>query len=440
MTDTGMPRQQRLRSLVTRHPVTIYFVATFAISWTGAMAVAAPALMRGAPLPKMAGLMMFPIMLLGPCLTGVALARIAGGASGLKELLTQMRRIRLGGWYAGLLIPPSLILAVLLFLKTCVSSVYAPNKFFIGIAFGVIAGFLEEIGWMGYAFRALSVQRSEFSAAVLIGLLWGFWHLPVIDFLGTASPHGSYLIPYFLAFIAVMTAMRVLIAWLYANTKSVFLTQLMHVSSTGSLVALSPPAVTAQQEAMWYGIYAVILWVVVALLCLRMAFAYTCGVLRPNSVRFVSLLRRCRADCRLYQLISAHSGGPCIAAAWKRTMNLGSPRYRTGCGALTCKAIPFIQPTFFVVEGCIIGLLRDPQRESEHCAECYSQAPRSRFQFIVPPAHGQLYQSSPHGGHLTAIFVFTFALPTRCALRLPNRHGNNGRVNQGDAKYQHGKG
>jgi len=171
-----------------------------------------------------------------------------------------------------------------------------------------------------------------------------------------------------------------------------------------------------------------------------MAFAYTCGVLRPNSVRFVSLLRRCRADCRLYQLISAHSGGPCIAAAWKRTMNLGSPRYRTGCGALTCKTIPFIQPTFFVVEGCIIGLLRDPQRESEHCAECYSQAPRSRFQFIVPPAHGQLYQSSPHGGHLTAIFVFTFALPTRCALRLPNRHGNNGRVNQGDAKYQHGKG
>jgi len=66
-----------------------------------------------------------------------------------------------------------------------------------------------------------------------------------------------------------MTAMRVLIAWLYANTKSVFLTQLMHVSSTGSLVALSPPAVTAQQEAMWYGIYAVILWVVVALLVLK---------------------------------------------------------------------------------------------------------------------------------------------------------------------------
>jgi len=89
--------------------------------------------------------------------------------------------------------------------------------------------------------------------------------LPVVDFLGTASPHGSYLLRYFLAFIAVMTAMRVLIAWLYANTKSVFLAQLMHVSSTGSLVALSPSVVTAREEVTWYGIYAGMLWVVVAL-------------------------------------------------------------------------------------------------------------------------------------------------------------------------------
>jgi membrane protease YdiL (CAAX protease family) len=284
MTGTDMPKERRLRSLITHHPVTIYFVGTFAISWIGALAVAAPALMRGDPLPKMAGLTMFPIMLLGPCLTGVALIRVTWGASGLKELLAQIRRIRLGGWYAGLLIPPSLILTVLLFLKTYVSPVYAPNKFFIGIAFGVIAGFLEEIGWMGYAFRALSVQRSQLSAAVLIGLLWGFWHLPVIDFLGTASPHGSYLIPYFLAFIAAMTAMRVLIAWLYANTKSVLLTQLMHVSSTGSLVALSPPAVTAEQEATWYGIYAAILWVVVALIVLKEG-------LRLNMRRSASELR-----------------------------------------------------------------------------------------------------------------------------------------------------
>jgi membrane protease YdiL (CAAX protease family) len=213
----------------------------------------------------MSGLMMFPMMLLGPCLTGIALTRIVEGTTGLKEFWTRMRRIRAGRWYAVLLTPPVLILIALLFLKTFVSEAYGPNKFFIGIAFGVIAGFLEEIGWMGFAFRALSIQRSELSAAVLIGLLWGFWHLPVIDFLGTASPHGSYLFPYFLAFITAMTAIRVIIAWVNVNTGSVFLAQLLHVSSTGSLVAFSPPLVTARQEVIWYGVYAGILWVVVAL-------------------------------------------------------------------------------------------------------------------------------------------------------------------------------
>src|SRR5215470_5229502 len=94
MTGTLTQRERRLRAFVARRPVTLYFVGTFAISWAGALAVAAPALMRGVPLP-MAGLMMFPVMLLRPCLTGMALTRMVGGVIGLKELFTQMRRIAL---------------------------------------------------------------------------------------------------------------------------------------------------------------------------------------------------------------------------------------------------------------------------------------------------------------------------------------------------------
>ena len=63
-----------------------------------------------------------------------------------------------------------------------------------------------------------------------------------------------------------MTAMRVLIAWVYTNTKSVLLAQLLHACSTGSLVIFSPSRVTAAQETLWYAVYAAALWLVVAIL------------------------------------------------------------------------------------------------------------------------------------------------------------------------------
>src|SRR5690348_14791756 len=120
-------------------------------------------------------------------------------------------------------------------------------------------------GWTGYAFPKVARKGNALRSSIALGILWGCWHIPVIDFLGTATPHNSYWLPYFLAFTAAMTAMRVLIGWIYANTKSVALAQLMHASSTGSLVVLSPSRATPAQEAMWYAIYAIALWLIVGI-------------------------------------------------------------------------------------------------------------------------------------------------------------------------------
>jgi uncharacterized protein len=251
---------------IGRHPVAAYFALTFTVSWIGALAVTAPHLIRHEPLPKMTGILMFPAMLLGPSCIGILLTRIVDGKSGLRDLLSRMLRGRVSArWYAALLIPPILILTVLFGFQTFVSTAYAPNRFLIGVLFGLPAGLLEEIGWTGYAFPKMSSQSNELAASILLGLLWSIWHLPVIDYLGTATPHGAYWFPFFLAFGVAMTAMRVLISWIYTNTKSLFLAQLMHISSTGSLVIFSAPRLAADQEVVWYGVYGISLWLAVAI-------------------------------------------------------------------------------------------------------------------------------------------------------------------------------
>ena len=279
-----MPSQptiaHRRQTLVQQHPVAVYFVLTFAISWSGALVLAAPILVRHEFLPKQTGILMFPVMLLGPSITGIVLAGFTAGRAGLAELTRLLTTWRFAPrWYAALLIPPLLILTVLSCLVAFANPAYAPNRFFMGLFFGVPAGVLEEIGWMGYAFPRMRSQANSFAPAVLLGLLWSTWHLPVVDFLGAATPHGRSWLSFFLAFTAAMTAIRVLICWVYANTQSVLSAQLLHISSTSSLVVLSPPRVNPAQEVTWYLLYALTLWLVVAIVL----GIYTKALARPTT-------------------------------------------------------------------------------------------------------------------------------------------------------------
>ena len=281
MTIESIPAGKPLRGwrgFLDSHSSAAFFLFTFVISWTGALCLVAHYLFRNMAVPKFSGLMMFPVMLLGPSLTSVFMTWATEGASGVFRLFRGMSIWRCSArWYAVLLVPAGLIVTALVLLMGLASPAYKPNLFLAGLGFGLIAGFFEEIGWTGFAFPALCRTRSALTSGILLGLLWSAWHIPVIDYLGTATPHGSWWLEYFFAFGFAMTAMRILISWLYTNTGSLLLAQLMHASSTGALVVLSPVHISAAQESLWYGVYGVLLWLVVALVLLRSGPGLTRG-------------------------------------------------------------------------------------------------------------------------------------------------------------------
>ncbi len=48
------------------------------------------------------------------------------------------------------------------------------------------------LGCLGTCLVSLGMRarRSALGAGLLLGVLWGLWHAPVVDYLGAAAPHG----------------------------------------------------------------------------------------------------------------------------------------------------------------------------------------------------------------------------------------------------------
>jgi membrane protease YdiL (CAAX protease family) len=261
----------KIRSLIQRYPVASYFVLAYLISWGGSFTIGGPKFLRGDPLGLEDILLMGPLVLAGPFLAGIAMTYLVDGRTGFRDLFSRLLLWRVGmRWYAAaLLIFPILILGVLWTLSVLVSTDFTPGFIAFGILAGLLAGFIEEIGWMGFAFPRMERKFGTWRATIYLALLHGLWHA-MAGYLGEAGAFGVYWLPRFVAmWFVAMTAMRILLVWIYSNTGSLLLAQLTHASSSGFLVIFGPETTTPAQGTLWFAVYAVVLWIPAAIVIAR---------------------------------------------------------------------------------------------------------------------------------------------------------------------------
>ncbi len=77
----------------------------------------------------------------------------------------------------------------------------------------IIGGGQEEFGWRGYAQEPLQDKIGVLPASLVIGLIWGIWHLPLWFMAGDL--HSAYS---FLAFVLMTTSISIIYAWLYNSS------------------------------------------------------------------------------------------------------------------------------------------------------------------------------------------------------------------------------
>jgi uncharacterized protein len=171
----------------------------------------------------------------GPSLSGLAVVLMFDGPMGLLNWLKRCLSWRLGwGWYAVAALGPLAIMALALAIHAALGGVVPASPVtgllvlaLIVLQITILGGPLgEEFGWRGYALPVMAQRLGWRAASIVIGAVWGLWHLPLFWMPGMAQaslPIGL--------FMAGSVGLSVIFARLAMNTRfSVLPAILLHAA------------------------------------------------------------------------------------------------------------------------------------------------------------------------------------------------------------------
>ena len=199
-----------------------FFLLTFAATWTAWLVWAS------APFNAL-----FLLGVFAPALVALALTAYGEGRTGVTRLLARIGKWRVPArWYVfaiGYMAATRLSAALVVRWATGAWPDLSGTPFFLMLVALLVSTWVqagEEIGWRGYALPRLAAHLGLGGAAVLLGVIWALWHLPL--FLLRSTPSHDNPFPIYLLYV---TAISVAMSWLYWKTEgSLLLTMVMHAS------------------------------------------------------------------------------------------------------------------------------------------------------------------------------------------------------------------
>lgn len=157
--------------------LTVFFILAFAIGW---LAFLPNLVYEVSPTP---GAFIF---LFSPALAALITAFLTNGITGVKEVLGRYSLWRFNiKWYllTLFLLPVIFLVAAIMSFRNSFESLWTGNPWYFLIAsFGYLMFITsgEEIGWRGFALSRLQSEiKSPLIAAIVLGAIWGLWHLPM---------------------------------------------------------------------------------------------------------------------------------------------------------------------------------------------------------------------------------------------------------------------
>ena len=228
--------------------VAVFYLLAFALSWSIVIPQAAAS--RGLINVQLPGAVGF-LSPLAPMLAAMLMSWSVGGTAELKRLLRSLLAWRAAPrWYAIVVLGfplLALVAVVLSFVMTGhrpdLSATYIQNVFpqfprnlspwllFLPfLVFSIVTTIPEETGWRGFALPRLQRSWGPLLASLVVGSLWGLWHLP--DFFYLQAVQSGISFPLFLA---GTISTSILFTWVFNGTGgSVLMVSILHSSFNAS--------------------------------------------------------------------------------------------------------------------------------------------------------------------------------------------------------------